>query len=138
MNNVIGVAASFGFIVLVLVLSIFMQRFGKEVSRKFVHIALCNIWFFYLALVDNVYAAIILPILFVIINSLSYKFNLIKSMEREEKDSLGTVYYAISILVISIFTYVINKPIVGLLGLLIMGYGDGFAAVVGQKVKSKE
>ena len=90
MNNVIGVAASFGFIVLVLVLSIFMQRFGKEVSRKFVHIALCNIWFFYLALVDN------------------------------------------------IFTYVINKPIVGLLGLLIMGYGDGFAAVVGQKVKSKE
>ncbi len=138
MNNVIGVAASFGFIVLVLVLSIFMQRFGKEVSRKFVHIALCNIWFFYLALVDNVYAAIILPILFVIINSLSYKFNLIKSMEREEKDSLGTVYYAISILVISIFTYVINKPIVGLLGLLIMGYGDGFAAVVGQKVKSKK
>lgn len=138
MNNVIGVALSSVYIALILFGSKFVQRFGNETSRKFVHIALCNIWFFYLKFVDNLIVACILPALFVVINSLSYKFNIIKSMEREEKDSLGTVYYAISILIISIFTYYIKRPEVGLLGLLIMGYGDGFAAVVGQKVKSKK
>lgn len=138
MNNLIGVALSSVYIAFILFTSKFVQRFGNEASRKYVHIALCNIWFFYLKFIDNIYVACILPALFVVINSLSYKFNLIKSMEREEKDSLGTVYYAISILLISIFSYYFNRPEVGLLGLLIMGYGDGFAAVVGTNVKSKE
>ena len=138
MNNIIGVGISAVYIALVLALSKVVSKLGNEVSRKFVHIALCNIWFIYMKFIDNLAVACILPACFVVINSLSYKFNIIKSMEREDKESLGTVYYAISILIICIFSYSLERPEVGLVGMLLMGYGDGFAAVVGQNFKSKE
>ena len=138
MNNLLGIGVSIVFMAVVLGLSMVVQKLGNEVSRKFVHIGLSNIWFIYMLFIDNIIVACILPACFVVINSLSYKFNLIKSMEREEKDSLGTVYYAISILVISIFSYAMNRPEIGLLGMLTMGYGDGFAAVIGQNIPSKE
>ena len=59
-------------------------------------------------------------------------------MEREENDGFGTVYYAISILLVTIFSYLQSNPMIGTTGMLIMGYGDGFAAIFGKKVKSKE
>ena len=59
-------------------------------------------------------------------------------MEREENDGFGTVYYAISILLVTIFSYLQSNPMIGTTGMLIMGYGDGFAAILGKKVKSKE
>lgn len=138
MNNLIGFIAITVYIVLVLVVSKFLTNKGQEASRKFVHIMLSNIWFFYLIFIDSLAWAWILPALFVIINSVSYRFKIFKSIERENNDGFGTVYYAISILLISIFTYKVGNPLLGLPGILVMGYGDGFAAIVGQRIKSKE
>ena len=64
-------------------------------------------------------------------------------MEREEgeenKDSLGTVYYAISLLVLALITFgPVKNPLIGLCGAIVMGYGDGLAAVIGQRFKTKE
>lgn len=92
---------------------------------------------------DNVYVASILPAVFVVVNYLSYKYDIIKEMERDDepkyKQTLGTVYYAITLLSTVIFTFGIwHKPIVGLVGICVMGYGDGFAAVAGKGIKSKE
>ena len=47
MNNLIGIISITIYIVLVLVMSKFLTKKGKEASRKFVHIMLSNIWFFY-------------------------------------------------------------------------------------------
>ena len=58
-------------------------------------------------------------------------------MEREENDGFGTVYYAISILLVTIFSYLQSNPMIGTTGMLIMGYGDGFAAIFGKKLKVK-
>lgn len=102
---------------------------------------LANWWFIFLFFFDNVFFASFVPATFVIINYISYKKDLIKVMERSEgeKDGLGTVYYAVSLLVLSIATYVFHlSPMVGLCGILIMGYGDGLAGVIGRKIKSKE
>jgi len=115
-----------------------MTKKGEEVSRKFIHILLSNIWIIYCLMIDSLAVACILPAAFVVINTLSYKFKLLKTMEREHNEGFGTIYYAISILVVTIFTYLKNNPMIGTIGMLIMGYGDGFAAIVGQKVKSKE
>lgn len=139
MKNVIGIIASYVFIVIIIVMAKFFEKAGKEASRKFIHIALSNWWLIAMFLFDNVIALSIVPLSFVVINYLSYKKDLISVMERneEEKDGLGTVYYAISLLVLSIFTIgVINKPAIGLCSCLIMGYGDGLAAIIGRKVKS--
>ena len=138
MNNIIGLIVASIYILVIFLTSKLFEKKEKEVTRKYIHIMLSNIWFISMAFFDNYIIAAILPMLFVIINSLSYKFNLIKIMEREDKkEGIGTVYYAISLTVLSLVTFYINKPILALPGILIMGYGDGLAAVIGQKVKSK-
>ena len=136
MKNIIGIIISIVYIVIVFLISKPLTKKGEEISRKFVHIMLCNIWIIYLIFIDSLVVACILPALFIVINTLSYKFKLIKSMEREENDGFGTIYYAISILLVTIFTYSLKKPMLGLSGILTMGYGDGFAAIIGQTVKS--
>ena len=138
MNNVIGLIVASIYILVIFLTSKLFKKKGKEVTRKYIHIMLSNIWFISLAFFDNFIIAAILPMLFVIINSLSYKYNLIKIMEREDKkEGIGTVYYAISLTILSLVTFYIDKPILALPGILIMGYGDGLAAVVGQNIKSK-
>lgn len=138
MKNWIGLIVISVYIVIIMLASKFLTKKGEEISRKFVHIMLSNIWFLYLIFLDSVIFASILPIAFVIINTLSYKFKIFKTIEREENDGFGTIYYAVSVLLISIFTFLIKNPLIGLPGVLIMGYGDGFAAVLGQKIKSKK
>lgn len=138
MNNLVGIIVSAIYIVAVVVTSKFMSKFGEEASRKFIHVLLSNVWIIYMLFIDSLVPACILPIAFVIINTLSYKFKLIKSMEREENDGFGTIYYAVSMLVVSIIAYVAGDPRIGATGILIMGYGDGFAAIIGKKIKSKK
>ena len=87
----------------------------------------------------NVWFAAFVPLTFVIINYLSYKKGIIKVMERDKQDGLGTVYYAISLLILTIISFgIFKKPSLGLIPTLVMAYGDGLAAVIGKLIKSNE
>lgn len=139
MNNVLGIVLSYVFIAIIIVAAKFFEKAGKEASRKFIHIMLSNWWFLAMYFFDSVIWASIVPLSFVVINYISYKKNLISVMERdeEEKDGFGTVYYALSLFLISIFTFgIIKRPEIGLCSILIMGYGDGLAAIIGRSIKS--
>lgn len=139
MKNLLGILISYIFIGLVIILAKFFEKIGTEASRKFIHITLSNWWFIAMYFFDNAIWASLVPLSFVIINYISYKKNLISVMERERQDGLGTVYYAVSLLILAIITFGITKrPEIGLCSILIMGYGDGLAAVIGKKVKSYE
>lgn len=140
MKNGIGIMISLIFIVLIILSAKLVEKAGKEASRKYIHIFLCNWWFIAMYFfIDAIWAAVV-PFLFVIINYISYKKGIIDVMERNnEEDGLGTVYYAISLFVLAIVTFgIIKDPKIGLIGILVMGYGDGLAAIIGKKVKSKE
>ena len=77
--------------------------------------------------------AIIPPITFIILNYLSYRMNLLKAMERGGNGNLGTVYFPISLLILVVLTFgVLKNPYIGAIGILVMGYGDGLAAVIGK------
>lgn len=139
MQNIIGILVSYIFIAIIIILSKFFEKYGKEFSRKFVHITLSNWWFIAMYFFDNVFWVCLVPMSFVIINYISYKKQLISVMEREEQEGLGTVYYALSLLILSILTFGITKRTeIGLCSILIMGYGDGLASVVGKSIKSYE
>lgn len=139
MKNILGIIASYIFIAIIIILAKFLKKSGEESSRKFIHIMLSNWWFIAMYFFENALWASIVPLSFVIINYISYKKNLISVMERESQDGLGTVYYAISLLILAIITFGITKnPEIGLCSTLIMGYGDGLAGVIGKKVKSIE
>ena len=139
MKNIIGIILSYIFVAVIIVAAKFFEKAGKEASRKFIHIMLANWWFLAMYFFDNVICASLVPLSFVIINYISYKKDLIKVMERneEEKDGLGTVYYALSLFIIAIFTFgIIKRPEIGLCSILIRGYGDGLAAIIGRSIKS--
>ena len=118
MSNLIGVIISILFIVMVMVVASVLEKSGKEITRKFIHIMVSNWWIIAMIFFDNMWWAAVVPLLFVIVNYVSYKSDLIKVMEREEgsenKDSLGTVYYAISLLILALITFGPRKnPLIG-------------------------
>ena len=137
--NIIGIIASYLYVGLVIVGGKIFEKKGKEASRKFIHIMLGNWWFVAMYFFTNVWYAAVAPLTFVIINYLSYKKNLIKVMERDEQDGLGTVYYAVALLILAIVSFgIFKQPALGLVPTLVMAYGDGLAAVIGKKIKSKK
>lgn len=143
MSNIIGIVVSVLFIGIVMLAGKLFEKAGKEASRKFIHIMLSNWWIIAIVFFDNMWSAALLPAAFVIINYISFKTNLIAVMERDDgddnKESLGTVYYAISLLVLALITFgPVKNPLIGLCGIAVMGYGDGLAAVIGQAVQSKK
>lgn len=142
MNNInyIGVIVSFVFVFLVIYISETLKNkkvLSKEGTRKFIHIGVSNWWFIFMFLFDNIWMAIIPPVVFTILNYISYKKNIIKTMERDENNSLGTIYFPISLLIAVIMSFVINDKVMPGIGILVLGYGDGFAAWIGSKFKSK-
>ncbi|WP_303869881.1 diacylglycerol/polyprenol kinase family protein [Acetobacterium wieringae] len=134
-NNILGIVVSFIYVFGVIFLAKFLERFGKEASRKAVHILVCNWWLLAMGFFDHPLWAAVVPACFVVLNYLSYRFQIFSSMERGAgKGDLGTVYYAISLLILALITFgPLNNPVVGGVGILIMGYGDGLAAVVGTR-----
>lgn len=137
--NWIGILVSYLYIGLVIVGAKLFEKKGKEASRKFIHIMLGNWWVIAMCFFSNVWFAAFVPATFVIINYISYKKDIIKVMERDEQDGFGTVYFALSLLILAIASFGIFKiPALGLVPTLIMAYGDGLAAVIGKVVKSKK
>ncbi|WP_025724977.1 diacylglycerol/polyprenol kinase family protein [Acholeplasma granularum] len=137
--------SSYAFIGIIIGISTILQKkniLGDEASRKFIHIGVSNWYFLVLIFMqdkNDIWWTLIPPISFVALNYLSYKMNLIKSMERSGKGNLGTVYFPISLLILVIFSIVfVENTMIGLMGILIMGYGDGLAAVIGKKYGKKE
>lgn len=138
--NVWGLVLSYALIFLIIGVSTILQKvkiFDDESARKFIHIGVSNWWI--LAMIfftdsHKMWFAMIPPITFILLNYISYRQNLFKAMERGGKGSLGTVYFPISLLILVILTFgLLNRPDIGAMGILILGYGDGLAAVFGIK-----
>jgi uncharacterized protein (TIGR00297 family) len=133
-ENLVGLVISMIYILFILVLGTAVAKLSKgasESSRKLVHILVGN-WVFLSPMFTDLIFVVLVPFTFIIVNSLSLKFNLIKAMERDD-DSLGTVYYAISMFVLTGAGFLLQWTILPFIGLLIMAYGDGLAAIVGKK-----
>lgn len=141
MKNILGIVVSFVYIGVLMLSAGYFEKLDKEASRKFIHILLSNWWLIAMAFFDHWIYAIIPPLAFVVINFVSYRGNLIQVMERDKENnsSLGTVYFAFSLIPLVLLSYVVtNNHWIGFVGFFIMAYGDGFAAIVGKTIKSKE
>ncbi|MDF2674940.1 MAG: integral rane protein [Clostridiales bacterium] len=138
MINIIGIIVSFVFTFSIIGISTILTKqklISGEGSRKLVHIGVSNWWIIAMIFFNNPFYAAVAPSCFVVINYIAYRKNIFKVMEGERnKKDLGTVYFAVSLLILTIITFSKGShPYIGGLGVLIMGYGDGFAAVFGTK-----
>lgn len=117
MKNILGIIISFTYIGVLMASAKYFEKFDKEASRKFIHILLSNWWLIAMAFFDNIVFALIPPIAFVVINYISYKWDVIKVMERDEsqKDGLGTVYFAFSLIPLVVLSWgMTQNPLIGL------------------------
>lgn len=137
MNNIYGLIISFVYIFALIGISTILSNkkiLDGESSRKFIHIMVSNWWFIAMYFFENIWIAAITPAAFVAINYYSYKNQTFKAMERDgSKKDLGTVYYVVSLLILTLLTIGTSYEYIGAIGILTLGYGDGFAAVVGEK-----
>lgn len=103
-----------------------------ELTRKIVHIGSGNVillaWWFDISRQVIVSAAIIAAGIAII----SYMVPILPSIESVGRRSFGTLFYAISIGVLATCFWQ-NNPQYTVIGILIMAWGDGMAAIIGQR-----
>ena len=138
MNNILGILGSFALVFIVLGVAGLLLRTGlvsPGISRKVVHIGVSNWWLFAMAAIDALWAAAIGPVVFILFNSFSYARSLIPAMDiGAPKENLGTIYFPISLLTAVLLCYGGLFPLhAGAVGILVMGYGDGGAALFGTR-----
>jgi phytol kinase len=136
-HNLTGLIITFAFVFLIIGISTLVAKLNVgtngEISRKIVHIGVANCWWISMYFFDSPLWASIAPAAFIILNFISVKRKIFKAMERETT-SYGTVYYPISLMILSIVCFSGTTPLyTGAIAMSCMGYGDGFAAVIGSK-----
>jgi len=107
------------------------RGYSTEFTRKLVHISV-GMWAFGTVLLfEHWYFAIIPPLTFVILNYISYRGELFKSVETGEKGNLGTVYFPISFAIIICLFW--ERPNLLVASLMPMTWGDALAAILGRR-----
>ena len=133
--TILGVALTFVAPFGVIGLATIARKHGlsAEVSRKLAHILLSNWILLALAVYHSAWAAIIAPACFIVLNYLSYRKGIFSAIERGEDNTPGTVWFAVSLFLLCFAGFSLEKPWIAACGILSMGYGDGFGALVGKR-----
>ena len=124
----IFIALSIVFMLLV-INEIWWRRKKKhsELSRKLIHILVGSFVAFW-PYIMSVNSIRIISVLFTIVVFSSMKFNIFKSIHTVKRDSLGEIYFAISV---GLITFINPSHLVYTISLLTMSLADGLAALVG-------
>ena len=114
--------------------------FSSETTRKFIHILVSNSVFICAYNFESLGFAVLGPCLFIIINYLGTKSKYAASLGMTDSARhIGLVYYpaSLALLVFLKYTnYIEAQDLIA--GILVMGYGDGLAALYGSKFGKKK
>ena len=124
-----------GFVVGLSFLFYSLKVFSSESTRKFIHILVSNAVFILAYKFTNIYLAVLGPLCFVFINYIVCKTKLSTMLGMTDgMRHLGLVYYPITLTILTLCTYtnIIDAQDM-VAGILVMGYGDGLAALIGSK-----
>ncbi|BAQ63268.1 diacylglycerol/polyprenol kinase family protein [Geminocystis sp. NIES-3709] len=121
---------------ILLLIAEILSRYHKtdsELTRKIVHIGTGNV--ILLAWWLNISKDVILlaSVVASFIAIMSYFLPILPSVNGVGRNSLGTLFYAISIGILTALFWQNGQRQFTAIGILIMSYGDGMAALIGQK-----
>jgi phytol kinase len=142
MNEIVALAVSYLFIFLVIGIASALLSTGKISpfsTRKVVHIGVSNWWIFAMLFFDSPVIALIGPVSFILINYISYKKHIFAAMEHEiPRKNLGTIYFPVSLTIMVLLSFAGPMPkSAAAAGILVLGYGDGCAALFGNALAEK-
>ena len=134
-NLAIPLGAVFVYLTILVAIANFLSRLipqDPELTRKVVHIGSGNVillaWWLDIDRSVIVSAAIIAAAIAVI----SYLVPILPSIESVGRKSFGTFFYAISMGILAACFWS-NTPQYAVIGILVMAWGDGMAAIIGQR-----
>lgn len=108
-----------------------LQAASSEVIRKIVHIGIGNVILLAWWLHIPTWLGIAASLAFSVITLLSYRYPILPGINSVGRHSLGTFFYTVSFGVL-IGWFWPEMPYFAVLGILVMAWGDGLAALVGQ------
>lgn len=120
----------------VLLVAVVINRYiaaDAELMRKIVHIGTGNVILLAWWLHIPTWVGITASILASVVTLLSYKIPLLPGINSVGRQSLGTFFYSISIGLLIAWFWPVQQPQYAVLGILVMTWGDGLAALVGQR-----
>lgn len=130
------IAIAAGWVFLIILIAWLVSRFTPaqpEIIRKIVHIGTGNVillaWWFHIPAYVGISAAILAGL----ISIMSYFVPILSGINSVGRHSLGTFFYAVSIGILVGYFWYLHKPEYAALGILIMAWGDGLAALIGQR-----
>ncbi len=107
--------------------------YGPEITRKIVHIGAGHVillaWWLMLPAWMGMAAAVV----FAGVALVSYRLPILPGINSVGRRSWGTFFYAVSMGVLMGWCWPRGYPYFGVIGILIMCWGDGLAALVGQR-----
>ncbi|MCX7949999.1 MAG: DUF92 domain-containing protein [Treponemataceae bacterium] len=140
-QNLIGLVGSFMYVFLLIGFAGFLSRGGivsSATSRKVVHIGVSHWWLFAMFWMKSPFVASFGPAVFIVLNWLSIRLKVFKGMNNDDsRHNYGTVYFPISLLllVLAAWNGLMPKWVAGT-AILVLGWGDGLAALVGEALRS--
>ena len=105
----------------------------SEIIRKIVHIGTGNVillaWWLDIPAIVGIIASAIASV----VTLLSYRFPILPGINSVGRQSLGTFFYSVSIGILIAWFWNIQQPQYAVLGVLVMAWGDGLAALIGRR-----
>lgn len=134
-GSIVALAGVFAYLALLVLMAEFLSRWladDPELTRKIVHIGSGNVillaWWLDIARAVIVSAAIIAAAIAIV----SYLIPILPSIESVGRKSFGTLFYAISMGILCACFWQ-TTPQYAVIGILVMAWGDGMAAIIGQR-----
>jgi phytol kinase len=106
---------------------------NPEQVRKVVHIGTGNVIILAWLLDLPAWVGIVSGVLAGIITLVSYRLPILPGVNSVGRKSLGTFFYAVSIGILTAIFWYLDLPHYAVIGILIMAWGDGLAAIIGQR-----
>lgn len=107
--------------------------YGPELTRKVVHIGAGQVILLAWWMSVPTWTGIAASVFFSGVALLSYRVSILPGIESVGRKSLGTFFYAVSIGVLVGWFWPLAQPQYAAIGILTMTWGDGLAALVGQR-----
>lgn len=108
-------------------------QWSPEITRKIVHIGAGHVILIAWWLSIPGWIGISASLMASIVALLSYRFPILPGINSIGRKSLGTFFYAISIGLLVAWFWPLHHPYYGVIGILVMCWGDGLAALIGQR-----
>ena len=137
MNDAVATGLSVAYIGAVVGSAEWLRRTGRlgfDHSRKWVHVGV-GTWILPTALLfESAFWAAFLPGVFVVVNAVSHRLKLVRAMDEESGDNLGTTLFPLAfVLAIALFWGRDGGRSALVAGILVLAWGDAAAALVGRR-----